>query len=694
MRTNRMLIGSFIFLSLYTGALYAFASMTFVEPSTVIDPAGVPGSYSVHTLGFNSNGFLDTGSVALANSSTAQFYIGDDLFGGGDSGDGLLYDRAGQINGVTLGDLTNSGLGGNHATWIGYVEPGVTENSIRISPTELFAEATDDTLNNIAGLALTSTSASLGVLSGSTSTSLDISVAEGALIKGKDNLVTSQNFKLTNHANTELFKVMNDGSFLSQVGSMQLLNSSSVALSGIASVPISGSFFEDTTNQYINGMIDFTGLGGGIFPEMATLNKSTQDAFFVVVDGNSARMGFSAGLGSGTSHSLSFSTTGAEYSGIDDLSTTEGFRIENDSGTDLLSVYNNGTVLLPGTLTTTPVSGSNIPGLSLTLAGGKATGLGAGGSIVFQTSDASPPFTTLQSLSTKLTLLASGNLVLASRDRANGSAGPVLEIGRNTNATNSGAGSVNFLSKDGTNGYVWQDAAGNMRINTVTPSNANDTAGTIIGAQTSTRDTKQDITDFTDYAGALQKIVDAPLHTFRYIKEVEGYGADSPLAKVRIGYIADEVPSEFMVGNVIDQVSVNGLLLGAIKELNLEITPIKNLTRDGNFVTPLREFFADAANNVSDFFANKVHTKTICLSDDSGNETCLSKSDIDALVESSQSSQTSSTSVSGDQTGSDDSSSSVVVDSGTPASDDNSATSSEDNTSSDISGVDTESGGQ
>jgi hypothetical protein len=185
-----------------------------------------------------------------------------------------------------------------------------------------------------------------------------------------------------------------------------------------------------------------------------------------------------------------------------------------------------------------------------------------------------------------LTIKGSGNvgigtaspstkLEIGSSDLGNGNAGPVITLGRNTNATNTGAGSINFQSKAGTAGYVWQDNAGNMRIHTASPSNANDTAGTVIGTQTSTRDTKQDITEYTDYAAALQAVVQAPLHTFKYTKEVNGYGTTSPLAKAHIGFIADEVSGEFMQGNSIDQVSVNGLLMASIKELNNQVEALK-----------------------------------------------------------------------------------------------------------------------
>jgi hypothetical protein len=70
-------------------------------------------------------------------------------------------------------------------------------------------------------------------------------------------------------------------------------------------------------------------------------------------------------------------------------------------------------------------------------------------------------------------------------------------------------------------------------------------------------------------------VMDSPLHYFRYKNEVAGYGADSPLAKNRIGFIADEVNPAFMWDNTIDQVSVNGILMASIKAQQGQIDSLK-----------------------------------------------------------------------------------------------------------------------
>jgi hypothetical protein len=231
-------------------------------------------------------------------------------------------------------------------------------------------------------------------------------------------------------------------------------------------------------------------------------------------------------------------------------------------------------------------------------------------------------------------------LEIGSSDLGDGVAGPIITLGRNTNATNTGAGSINFLGKAGTAGYVWQDAAGNMRINTSAPTNAGDTLGTVIGAQTSTRDTKTEITPYTDYSEALAMITNAPLNTFRYIKEVEGYGTNSPLAKTRIGFIADEVNPMFMVGNSIDQVSVNGLLMASIKELDLKINDLSSLdtTSATSLGSLIKNFLADVGNGIGDFYANRVRTKQICVAKADGTEFCADGDKLEAMANSSTSS--------------------------------------------------------
>jgi fibronectin-binding autotransporter adhesin len=260
-----------------------------------------------------------------------------------------------------------------------------------------------------------------------------------------------------------------------------------------------------------------------------------------------------------------------------DLALNDANWSVSGAGAAVFVGVNSGTGLLQGTggLTLTGTTSINASGSTATNIG---TGTSTGTITIGRTTSTDLALNDANWSVTGLGVATFASLSTTTSDLGNGLAGPVVTLGRNSNATATGAGSINFQSKAGTAGYVWQDNAGNMRIHTAAPSNANDLLGTVIGTQTSTRETKQDIADYTNYQDALQMVLSAPLHTFKYRHEVAGYGSDSPLAKARIGYIADEVPADFMWGNSIDQVSVNGILMASVKALDEEINTLRTDT--------------------------------------------------------------------------------------------------------------------
>ena len=78
---------------------------------------------------------------------------------------------------------------------------------------------------------------------------------------------------------------------------------------------------------------------------------------------------------------------------------------------------------------------------------------------------------------------AGGGIMLDNGDFGNGNAGRVIVVGRNTNSTNTGAGTVRLANKSGTYYYLWVDATGDLRIGTSIPTHANDTSGSVVGSQ-------------------------------------------------------------------------------------------------------------------------------------------------------------------------------------------------------------------
>jgi hypothetical protein len=117
-------------------------------------------------------------------------------------------------------------------------------------------------------------------------------------------------------------------------------------------------------------------------------------------------------------------------------------------------------------------------------------------------------------ISSHLTLTA-GDLSLFSSDISSGGAGHSVLLGRNSNASG-GAGHIIFQEKTGTAQYVWADDSALLRINTAAPTNANDTAGTVIGSQTSDYRDKNVGGAFTDFAGSMQSLRDAPLWDYTF----------------------------------------------------------------------------------------------------------------------------------------------------------------------------------
>jgi hypothetical protein len=81
-----------------------------------------------------------------------------------------------------------------------------------------------------------------------------------------------------------------------------------------------------------------------------------------------------------------------------------------------------------------------------------------------------------------------------------------------------------------------------------------------------------------------------------------------------------------------------GLRLDHIESIFTSTTSIATSTPDSfggyflsNLFSSITAWLADATNGITDFFANRVRTKEICLSDSNG-ETCLTRQQLDTLL--------------------------------------------------------------
>lgn len=112
-------------------------------------------------------------------------------------------------------------------------------------------------------------------------------------------------------------------------------------------------------------------------------------------------------------------------------------------------------------------------------------------------------------------------------DNGSGS-GPTIRIGRNSNGSTPGAGSLSMQRIDGADRYIWPDSTGVLRISTSAspPTNATDTSGTVVGAQTSNKAFKTLIGDGASPAQAISYIRDAVSGMSRFVYKNGEYNGE------------------------------------------------------------------------------------------------------------------------------------------------------------------------
>lgn len=116
-----------------------------------------------------------------------------------------------------------------------------------------------------------------------------------------------------------------------------------------------------------------------------------------------------------------------------------------------------------------------------------------------------------------LRLTGSGvEIAITASDNGTG-VGQKIFLARNSNAGTPAAALVGFSSNTGAENRVWADATGLLRIwDSGDPTNANDTAGTVVGDQTSDVRDKEVLRSYTSTAELLTDLVNIPLEEYRF----------------------------------------------------------------------------------------------------------------------------------------------------------------------------------
>jgi hypothetical protein len=160
--------------------------------------------------------------------------------------------------------------------------------------------------------------------------------------------------------------------------------------------------------------------------------------------------------------------------------------------------------------------------------------------------------------------------------------GPHITLGRNTNASTPAAGFFFVTNRSGTGHSIWPDASGNLRINgAALPTSANDTSGTVVGAQTSYAALKEDITPWNG-DGALDAVLACRLFGYRF------KGDESQRQYHGIVINEDDRGAWFSendAGNqtpALNERNLFGYLIAAIKEQQAQIDELKEKLNRAN----------------------------------------------------------------------------------------------------------------
>lgn len=171
---------------------------------------------------------------------------------------------------------------------------------------------------------------------------------------------------------------------------------------------------------------------------------------------------------------------------------------------------------------------------------------------------------------------AATQLSLASADMGNNITGPAVVLGRNTNATNSSAGSFGGVRKGGgAVDYLWNDNTGVWRTNTSAPTGTTDTSGSVVGAQTSWHEFKEDIVAWADPQQALDAVLACRL--FQY--HLKGDATKRQYAGLVItgddrGAWFSENDGEHQIPSLNER-NLFGYLIGAVQTLSAQVEALK-----------------------------------------------------------------------------------------------------------------------
>lgn len=174
------------------------------------------------------------------------------------------------------------------------------------------------------------------------------------------------------------------------------------------------------------------------------------------------------------------------------------------------------------------------------------------------------------------TFVNENSFVLSAFDNG-ASIGCFVSVQRNSNATTPAAGLLYMQPKTASTRRIWVDDAGQLRIHTADPTNANDTAGVVVGTQTSSLEAKRLTGPAPSAAEALQHIAAGAAAVRAFIYK-EGHNNNEEFS----GMIVDYAPrygmdrdEEHPAGKSLNVINALGDLMIAVADLAQRIAALE-----------------------------------------------------------------------------------------------------------------------
>jgi hypothetical protein len=180
---------------------------------------------------------------------------------------------------------------------------------------------------------------------------------------------------------------------------------------------------------------------------------------------------------------------------------------------------------------------------------------------------------------------------LTSRDLGNNVEGCQSLIGRNSSAGAVGpaAGTVGLIPASISSRYVWCDDAGNIRVHTSAPTGntgsptVSDTAGTVVGTQTSWHGAKKNIVPHEDVKDLLDAVLGTELYDYQMEDDGQLRSDDSPQTYTGLViWDKDKNENAWFANNlgrqqtpVLNERNLFGYLIGAIQAQSKQIEELQ-----------------------------------------------------------------------------------------------------------------------